>query len=104
MKRPARPPFKAKDRHPIDKGIAREVRVLWENGVETFESCQGGRGHPFTEPTVRFHGDQSEGLRALAVAIQNGLGVTTLRRYYNIICGEAIGPYWEMTFRPRKTA
>jgi len=76
------------------------VRILWENGVETFESCEGGRGHSFPEPTVRFHGQQDEGLRALAVALQRGLKVTELRRYYTVINGEPHGPYWEMIFRP----
>ena len=76
------------------------MRILWENGVETFESCEGGRGHSFPEPTVRFHGQQDEGLRALAVALQRGLKVTELRRYYTVINGEPHGPYWEMIFRP----
>jgi hypothetical protein len=37
----ARPPFNGKGQRLIDKGIAREVRVLWENGINTFESCEG---------------------------------------------------------------
>jgi hypothetical protein len=82
----------------IDVGIAKEVRILWENGVETTESCQGGQGHPFPEPTVRFAGDKSEGPRALGVALQNGLRVTALRRVWSIIDGEPVGPFWEMTF------
>ncbi len=82
----------------IDSGIAREVQVLQDSGVETVESCQGGQGHPFPEPTVRFAGDKSEGLRALGVALQNGLRVTALRRVWTIIDGEAVGPIWEMTF------
>lgn len=82
----------------IDADIRREVRALWEHGVETHESCQGGQGHPFPEPTVRFLGDKSEGARALGIALQNGLRVTSLRRFWNIIDGEPVGPYWEMTF------
>ena len=74
------------------------MRVLWENGVETFESCEGGNGHPFPEPTVRFHGGQAEGFRALSIAIQHGLKVSALRRYYAVIDGEPHGPHWEMTF------
>ena len=72
--------------------------MLRDNGVETFESCQGGQGHPFPEPTVRFHGEAGEGMRALGIALQHGLRVTALRRYWSIIDGEAVGPYWEMTF------
>jgi hypothetical protein len=82
----------------IDPDIANEVRVLMENGVETYESCQGGQGHPYPEPTVRFLGGQSEGPRALGIALQNGLSVTTLRRIWAITDGEMVGPYWEMTF------
>jgi hypothetical protein len=82
---------------PIDKGIERAVTILRDCGVETFESCEGGEGHPFVEPTVRFHGDASEGFRALAVAQQHGLRVDQLRRYYQIQNGEPTGPYWEIT-------
>ena len=83
---------------PIDAGIEHEVRVLCENGIETFESCEGGAGHAFPEPTVRFFGDQSEGLRAVAVAMAHGLRVSELRRYWTVQQGELTGPHWEMTF------
>src|SRR5450631_888939 len=69
---------------PLDAGIERAVSVLRTGGVETFESCEGGEGHPFPEPTIRFHGDGSEGFRALAIAQQNGLQVDQLRRYYQV--------------------
>lgn len=82
----------------LDVGIKDAVLVFQKNGVETFESCEGGEGHPFPDPTVRFHGDGSEGFRALAIAQQNGLRVDQLRRYYQIQSGEPTGPYWEITF------
>lgn len=82
----------------VDAGIARYVEVLMTNGVETFESCEGGTGHPFYEPTVRFFGGQAEGFRALGIAMQNGLPVSFLRRYWTILDGEPVGPQWEMTF------
>lgn len=84
----------------IDFGIERAVRVLHENHVETFESCQGGAEHPFPEPTVRFHGADAEGFRALAVALTFGLPVTALRRFWSIEGGLPHGPHWEMTFTP----
>lgn len=90
-----KPPYKK-----IDPGIRRAVEVLYAAGVETFESCEGGPGHPFPEPTVRFHGGQAEGFRALAVALQHGLRVSELRRYYFIQDGEPVGPHWELTFIP----
>jgi hypothetical protein len=84
----------------LDRGIARAVRVLMEAGIETFESCEGGPGHAFPEPTVRFFGHREEGFRALAVALQNGLRVAFLRRYWAVIDGEPTGPDWELVFVP----
>lgn len=83
----------------LDPGIAGYVDVLDDAGVETFESCEGGEGHAFLEPTVRFYGDGGEGFRALAVAIQHDLPVGELRRYWQIVSGEPEGPHWELTFR-----
>ena len=82
----------------LDKGIRSVVQLLIANGVETFESCEGGKGHAFFEPTVRFHGGHAEGFRALSIALQHGLRVCELRRYYSIEDGEPVGPHWEMTF------
>lgn len=83
---------------PLDVGIAEAVRVLIGANIETFESCEGGPDHAYPEPTVRFHGDQSEGLRALAVAIRGGLIVTALRRTWPVLDLEPTGPWWELTF------
>ncbi|GJL80561.1 MAG: hypothetical protein DHS20C01_01950 [marine bacterium B5-7] len=83
---------------PLDAGIVRAVIVLREAGVETYESCQGGKGHSFLEPTVRFHGGKSEGLRALAAAQVHGLPVAALRRVWSVIDLEPTGPFWELTF------
>jgi hypothetical protein len=52
----------------LDPGIRAAVLVLNAAGIETFESCEGGEGHAYPVPTVRFHGDRSEGFRALAAA------------------------------------
>ena len=48
----------------LDVGIARIVQTLQEAGVETFESCQGGEGHIFPRPTVRFRGTRSWWVRS----------------------------------------
>jgi hypothetical protein len=82
----------------LDRGISYAVKVLMGGGIETYESCEGGRGHSFREPTVRFHGTQSDGFRALAIAHTMGLPVRALRRFWDIKDGEPVGPYWEMTF------
>jgi hypothetical protein len=85
---------------PLDEGIQEIVVILVANGVETFESCEGGRGHSYACPTVRFEGSSSEGLRALSVALAHGLPVAELRRGWGIRDGLIHGPWWEMTFIP----
>jgi hypothetical protein len=55
---PSRTPFRpdpecvqrARDHYfepPLDEGIREIVIALVSNGGETFESCEGGRGHSF---------------------------------------------------------
>ena len=84
----------------LDPGIRNAVERLREFGVETFESCEGGKGHAYPEPTVRFYGGQAEGFRALAAAMQAGLRVASLRRIWTMTDHEPTGPWWEMTFTP----
>jgi len=85
---------------PLDPGIASAVEVLRAGGVETFESCEGGEGHAYPRPTVRFHGGRAEGLRALAVAMSAGLPVYTLQRVWRIEDGEPTGPWWDLVLTP----
>lgn len=82
----------------LDPKIKDIVAILRNEGIETFESCDGGTNHPFLEPTIRFHGGRSEGFRALAISMQNGLNVSELRRSWCINDGEPAGPFWEITF------
>ena len=85
----------------LDPGIEAAVWVLRDAGVETFESCESGPGHSYSEPTVRFYGDRSEGFRALAQVLgKHDLRVTDLRRAWPIGDGEPTGPYWELVFGP----
>lgn len=88
---------------PLDPGISAAVLVLRAAGIETFESCQGGPGHSYPEPAVRFHGEPAEGFRALAVAMQHALPVHALRRVWRMENGEPVGPWWELTFVPTAT-
>ena len=83
---------------PLDAGIREYVLALREGGIETFESCQGGPGHAFPEPTVRFHGGMAEGFRAFAVAKERGLPVLKLRLAYPVEDGMLTGPWWELVF------
>lgn len=111
---PSRTPFRAdpvriqdaqelKFDPPLDAGIRDIVVKLVSQGVETFESCEGGNGHAFPEPTVRFEGDTSEGPRAFAVAVAFGLPVSRLRRAWGVRDGMLHGPWWEMTFIPPRS-
>lgn len=83
---------------PLDAGIKRAVKVLNDGGIETYESCEGGKGHAYKEPAIRFHGERSEGFRALALALQNNLPVSAIKRIWTIEDGEPTGPTWEIVF------
>ena len=83
----------------LDPGIAEAVEILRTAGVETFESCQGGEGHAYPEPTVRFSGQIAAGWHALGVCLDYGLPVHTLRRIWSIDDYAPTGPYWEVVFR-----
>lgn len=84
-----------------DSGIAHYVAILRSQGIETCESCEGGSGHAFPEPTINFFGQVGEGLRAVAVAQAYGLPVYQLRRVWSVQDGELVGPLWAMTFRTK---
>jgi hypothetical protein len=87
-------------KHKFDEGIKHEVEILQAAGIETFESCQGGKGHTFPEATVTFHGGPTEGLKALHIALSNRLNAYNLRRVCGMSDGELTGPWWELTFFP----
>jgi hypothetical protein len=96
------PPPAPRDPGVIDAGIRKAVKCLQENGIETFESCEGGPGHAYPEPTVAFHGTPEAGWRGLGVCLAYGLPIQSLRRVWHILDGdEPNGPYWEVTFRKR---
>ncbi len=87
----------------LDEEIRPYVVALNQGGIETFESCQGGKGHTYPEPTIRFHGDSSEGFKGLAVAMRASLPIAELRRTWPINDGVPTGPHWEMTFFQRRS-
>jgi hypothetical protein len=86
----------------LDPGIRKAVEILQASGIETFESCEGGDGHAFTEPTVRFHGTPQAGWHALGICLSHGLPILCLRRvWYVLDSNEPTGPKWEIVFRER---
>ena len=84
---------------PLDKGIERLVRVLRYNGVQTDQSCEGGKGHASPFPMVRFDGTRAEGYRALGIAMDYGFNVFSLSRVWYIEKGEITGPLWVLQLR-----
>jgi len=87
---------------PLDEGIREMVITLCSAGVETYESCEGGLNHAYPEPSVAFEGAESEGLRAVSVAVVTGLPVKELRRVWDVRNGLLHGPWWVMTFWAEK--
>jgi hypothetical protein len=86
----------------LDSGIKNGVERLRACGIETFESCEGGPGHAYTEPTIRFHGTPEAGWRALGICLAYGFPVLCLRRvWYVQDANEPTGPDWEIVFRKR---
>lgn len=82
----------------VDRGIRDRMRIMCAGGFETFESCQGGKGHAYPVPTICFHGNTSEGFRAIAWLRTHGIEPVDLRRYWSIEHGEPHGPHWQITF------
>ena len=58
------------------------VKILNEYGFKTFESCQGGEGHCFLEPTIRFEGSEFDLIRAYEICDLHRLPVCEVRRVY----------------------
>jgi len=86
----------------IDPGIRQAVKRLQEHNIETCESCEGGPGHAYPEPTVAFFGTAEAGWRAVAVCLAYGLPVLSLRRVWDVLdSNDPTGPHWELTFRRR---
>jgi hypothetical protein len=91
----------------IDPLILPAVMVLNRHGFKTFESCQGGDGHAFFEPTIRFEGTEHDLIRAYEICKLYHLPVFEVRRVYrktpiyvndNTPDAQNIGDVWETPF------
>ena len=91
------------DWDPPDIGVTAYLAELIAAGVHTFESCEGGEGHAFRDPTVRFNGDDTEGWRALDVCRAHNFPVRLLQRVWDVDDGPA-DPYWMLVFRMQRKA
>lgn len=85
----------------LDKGIRKAVGILMANEVETFESCQGGAGHCFPEPTIHFYGNKNEGIRVAYICLQENLPIFKIGRAFHVSGGEITTPFWEVVFISR---
>ncbi len=81
---------------PLDPGIKEVVLILRSEGVETVESCEGGEGHPYKEPTIIFHGNPYEGFRAYTIVKNHGYLIDSLAYEYIESDGWLKGPYWRL--------
>lgn len=100
-KRGGEPPPSPRKANRLDVGIRKTVQLFQREGIETSQSCEGGKGHSYAEPTIAFHGEPEAGFRCLALCLAYGLPVQDLRRVWSVDEGEPTGPIWEITFRRR---
>jgi hypothetical protein len=82
----------------LDPGVRPYVELLVDNGIHTYESCEGGDGHCHAEPTVRFFGKMDDGMKALGLVIERDLLVRALHRLWTVVDREPTGPDWELVF------
>lgn len=84
----------------IDPGIRFAVRVLHAAGIDTHQSCQGGRGHSYEVPSVDFAGGWSgaEGFAALAALQAYRLPVRDVAMLWNVANGLPVERFWRITF------
>lgn len=84
----------------LDEGIRFPVRVLHAAGFDTCQSCQGGNGHPYNQPTVEMvaGGHDSEGFGALAALNQYGLLVAEIAIIWPVASGLPYEKLWRITF------
>lgn len=81
-----------------DQGFA--VRVLHASGFETCQSCQGGAGHAYHEPTVEMVATSSDalGFGALEALHAYGLPVSGVAINWPVHNGMPFEKNWRITF------
>jgi len=83
----------------LDAGIRFAVRVLHAAGLDTCQSCQGGDGHSYLEPSVDMDacGDGADGFAALAALNAYGLEVSAVSIVWNVRHGLPYEKLWRLT-------
>jgi hypothetical protein len=85
----------------LDVGIRFAVRVLHAaGGVETCQSCQGGKGHAYDRPTIDMiaGGSDAKGFLALSALVDYGLPVADIAILWNVKNGLPYEKLWRITF------
>lgn len=84
----------------LDRGIRFAVRVLHAHGVETGQSCEGGKGHAYSRPSIEFvaDGDDAKGFIALGHLQQYNLPVSSVSIRWLILRGLPYEKLWRITF------
>lgn len=82
----------------VDLRIVRAVKVLKDAEFTTIESCEGGEGHAYPEPTIKFAGSRATGWRALGELLTFGLPLNHIGQMWSMTDGHPKGPNWIVTF------
>lgn len=84
----------------LDVGIRFAVRVLHAAGFETCQSCQGGEGHAYDDPTIEIvaGGDDAVGFGALSALRGYGLPVSEIAIVWPVRNGLPYEKLWRITF------
>jgi hypothetical protein len=105
MKRPRRMPIRDKmwpdaSYKSLDVGIRFAVHVLHAGGFDTCQSCQGGKGHAYDQPTVEMiaGADDALGFGALKVLQAYGLPVRDVAILWPVQHGLPYEKLWRITF------
>ena len=84
----------------LDAGIRFAVRVLHASGFETCQSCQGGKGHAYDQPTVEMVATSNDalGFGALEALYAYGLPVSAIAIVWPVQNGMPYEKNWRITF------
>ena len=86
------------DRGAYDPGIARPVCLLQQAGIDTVQSCEGGKGHSTHEPTIWFRGKKKEAKFVLKMAIELSWPISRVLREWNPVGINGQQSYIEKTW------
>jgi hypothetical protein len=85
----------------MDPGIRFAVKVLHAHGLETSQSCEGGKGHAYTHPTVDLLGSAHDlpAFAALHYLENYGLEVRAVSQVWNVERGRIYEVVWRVELR-----